>query len=98
MYRHGDLLIVPVASLPGAAVQESRDSVVLAYGEATGHAHRVEQAGAELWQHLNERYLVLARPGRITHEEHAAVELPAGIYQVIRQRVYTPAEIRYVAD
>jgi hypothetical protein len=34
----------------------------------------------------------------VDHEEHATVMLPAGEYQVVRQREYEPAGWRQVAD
>ncbi|MGH7746173.1 MAG: hypothetical protein ACREQ5_15625 [Candidatus Dormibacteria bacterium] len=38
------------------------------------------------------------KPGRLQHEEHGTIELPAGRYAVIRQREYSPEELRQVAD
>ncbi|MGH9523996.1 MAG: hypothetical protein ACRD3E_15850 [Terriglobales bacterium] len=35
---------------------------------------------------------------RIVHEEHAPIVLPPGDYEIVRQREYSPEEIRNVAD
>lgn len=45
------------------------------------------------------RYLeVTGGDATLVHEEHNAVVVPPGTYRLIRQRTYTPAEIRFVAD
>lgn len=43
-------------------------------------------------------YLSSPVPFTVRHEEHAFVELPAGKFQVIRQKEYEPKAVRYVAD
>jgi hypothetical protein len=106
MYRQGDVLLVPVdpAQLPARPAREERDQqgrLVLANGEATGHAHVVAAPTAELLTDPDEverRFLVLATHALLTHEEHASVPLPAGTYQVVRQREYTPMANRDVFD
>jgi hypothetical protein len=72
---------------------------VLARGEATGHAHAVEASRAELYRGRSGRFFLrLAGATVLEHEEHAPIELPAGCYEVIRQREYRPGRIRRVAD
>lgn len=42
--RQGDVLLIPVASIPETAVElqpEPDRPIILAYGEATGHAHSI---------------------------------------------------------
>lgn len=108
MYRQGDILIVPIAedavpaearALP-AAPRDGRGRMVLALGEATGHAHAVLAPGSLLSDPAPQApdYLHLPSGGRLTHEEHAAISLPAGWYQVVRQREYVPGAVRFVAD
>ncbi|MFG3497168.1 hypothetical protein [Streptomyces sp. NPDC047928] len=108
MYRQGDVLIVPIAESavpPGAAdgPQEPRDArgrLVLALGEVTGHAHAVVGPGL-LVRHsgpFGPMLLHLPDGGRVVHEEHAAIPLPKGWYQVVRQREYVPGSVRIVAD
>ena len=38
--------------------------------------------------------------GRVSHEEHGPIPLPAGYYRVVRQREYVPGAVRtrFVAD
>ena len=98
LYRHGDVLLDEVPEVPASA--RPRDGVVLAYGEMTGHSHRVEpREAAELYQHDTSLYLrVTGQPATLLHEEHGPIELRPGVYRVWRQREYTPREIRVVVD
>jgi hypothetical protein len=49
LYRQGDVLLVAVTSPPkDATTVQSGGRIVLASGEATGHAHRVESERAQL--------------------------------------------------
>lgn len=105
MYRQGDVLLVPVESCPPNARTISEGRHVLAEGEATGHAHVVEAPSSRLFQGSgDERFLELGTPSVLRHEEHSAIELPAGSYRVIRQREYVPHSrqtsdrVRYVSD
>ena len=91
LYRHGDVLITSVESIPERA--KSRAGLVLAHGEVTGHAHRVEtDSRAELFELDDDLFLsVLGSPARVVHEEHKPIELAPGRYRVWRQREYDPS-------
>jgi hypothetical protein len=99
IYRQGDVLIRRIKSLPTTKAQP-RLTGILAYGEVTGHAHRVENLQqAEVLEIDKALFLRVGEEGvRVVHEEHAPVTLPAGNYEVEIQREYSPAEIRNVAD
>ena len=97
LYRHGDVLLDSVAAVPEGA--RPRPGVVLAYGEVTGHAHRVEpREAALLFEHEGDLYLRVSQEATLLHEEHRPIVLPPGSYRVWRQREYTPQEIRVVVD
>ena len=106
MYRQGDVLVVPIeeSELPTDLIPAPRDRsgrLVLAYGEATGHAHVASGEGLRLLclpDDLQSMFLHVKQHGRITHEEHGPIALPSGYYRVIRQREYVPGSIRPVAD
>ncbi|WP_405150876.1 hypothetical protein OG589_19040 [Sphaerisporangium sp. NBC_01403] len=108
MYRQGDILIMPVAeeSVPAAvrrapsAPRDARGRLVLALGEATGHAHAVVGPGTLVRGsgQMDPDYLHLPSGGRVVHEEHAAISLPKGWHRVQRQREYMPGAYRVVAD
>ena len=98
--RQGDVLIERVRALPAnAKPQERNGRVVLADGEVTGHAHRVERADvAELYDSDRGTFLTVRETTRAVHEEHGPVTLLPGVYRVTRQREYAPDAIRNVAD
>lgn len=99
--RQGDVFLRKVDAIP-EDVQElvAEDGrLILARGEATGHHHSVDAQQARLCQVKQQMFLmVTARMLQLIHQEHAPLAIPEGIYEVIRQREYTPAEIRRVAD
>ncbi len=104
MFRQGDVLIEKIASVPRGAKRKPLDNgrIILAYGEATGHAH-VVQTDAEAVEvflaELNgETYLSIPQGGQVVHEEHATITLPPGTFKVVRQREYTPTAIVNVSD
>jgi len=95
MVRQGDVLLVPVAAIPGAATPVPRDGgrVVLAYGEVTGHAHAIDSQAARQVEAADGRYLEVAEPATLAHEEHAAIAVAPGTYRIVIQREYTPPDL-----
>ena len=93
--RQGDVFLIAVQSIPEHARPLAREQgrIVLAYGEATGHAHAVRGNGATLVADGDERYLRVASAVTLDHEEHAAIEVPPGTYRVVIQREYVPAAV-----
>lgn len=104
MLRQGDVLLLParVPAIPSSAVPVPRDAgrVILAYGEVTGHAHALLEPEVELWAdaETTTRYLQVDRLSQLVHEEHTALDILPGLYEVRIQREYTPEAIRNVAD
>ena len=98
--RQGDVCLIQVAKLPkGAVAVESKDRVVLAFGEVTGHAHAIyDVTKARLWDVGVERFLQVLEPVSLAHEEHTHKMLEPGIYYLPQQVEYSPAELRRVAD
>ena len=93
MFRQGDVLLVRVDEGRTGELQprDALGRVVLAEGEATGHAHAILEPGADLYgDDLNRRFLEILTEGGVdlVHEEHATIHLPPGTYQVVRQREY----------
>lgn len=95
MYRQGDLLFRVLHSLPEGLIP--RTGRVIVEGEATGHSHCLLQ-GSVLEDAQGELFLEVGEATRVIHQEHHAIELPAGYYRVIRQREYTPERIQRVID
>ncbi|QKQ76372.1 hypothetical protein [Nostoc sp. TCL240-02] len=98
LYRHGDVLIRHIASLPVGA--QKRVGATLAHGEITGHSHRIQQSDAvQLWTNGSDLFLEVKEPSAtLVHEEHRAIELPQGLYRVWRQREYRPDAYVEVVD
>lgn len=96
MYRHGDLLIERIKSIPQDVKQ--RNSNVILEGEATNHFHRLH--GGAILEKGDSVYLRVVEDGNVTHEEHNTIALPVGDYIVTRQREWNPYEraIRQVQD
>jgi len=100
MYRQGDVLIIKASEIPKGVRKEKPQNgrLVLAEGEATGHAHAISAKHAMMYMLGTAMYIRALREAEIEHEEHATIRLPAGDYHVIRQQEYTPEGLRYVAD
>ena len=88
MIRHGDVQVFKVEEIPAEAkLLDGRKE--LAYGEVTGHAHRVDLG--ELFETKNgDLYLKVDRLANLTHEEHKTITLEPGNYRVCVKRQYTP--------
>ena len=97
-YRHGDVMIAKVRSLPKN--KRKLQHTILAHGEITGHSHRIQEHGkASLYETPSGLYLhVEAKQATVTHEEHDPICLKKGYYRVWRQREYSPEEIRVIRD
>ena len=110
LIRQGDVALRTTKQTPTADAKLITDAgrTILAYGEVTGHAHEVivdappmgdDVPAQQLFEEPDgTRLLVVRGPAMLRHEEHAPLAIPAGTYQVIRQREYTPEAIRNVAD
>ena len=101
--RQGDVLLIAVASLPNNAVESTPEGdVILAYGEVTGHAHRIAQTidapKVRVWSAGAERFLQVIGAASLTHEEHAAVVLDRPLYRQIHQVEERGEGVRRVAD
>lgn len=101
LYRQGDVLIRALGNQKPHAERKVRKDGILLHGEVTGHAHRVaDLKAAEVYDVAEGCFLHVSADGgvSIVHDEHAAILLPPGQYQVTRQREYSPEEIRSVMD
>ncbi len=90
-FRQGDVLLVEVEAIPDEAAAESRSGrIVLAWGEATGHAHAIHERDARTFTYEGERFLLTRSRVQLVHEEHGPIEVPEGAWRVIIQREYEP--------
>jgi hypothetical protein len=108
MYRQGDVLVIPVESIPERLdpVGLENGRVVLAHGEVTGHAHAIKAEGAALFRDPKLMAVFMRvsgdAPVALEHDDHGTIMIPPGKYQVVRQREYSPGAVRgafrYVVD
>lgn len=99
-YRQGDVLLTP-AKIPAEAIpSKDCERVVLAEGEATGHAHTINFTREQMDVLLRDKemYLRVRFPIVLRHQEHAKVKVDPGEYLVVRQVEVWLDEVRQVAD
>lgn len=98
-FWQGDLLLVKIEKLPRDI--KKVNTRILALGESTNHAHRLDGGQvcvyeqSDKWRRNFAPTIIveIIDPATLVHvnvmteepADHAAVELPVGIYQVIRQ-------------
>lgn len=81
--QQGDVLLRKIDAMPKGEQKITRKRLVLAHGES-GHSHVIEDDEAELIQ-IGERMLLrLTKPATVVHEEHKAIRLSPGIWEVGR--------------
>ena len=101
IYRHGDVLIKQIEELPRGETKKVT-SQVLAWGEVTGHHHTLSCAEAfTVMQGFNEqKYFELTEPATLTHQEHHALTIAPGAYEIVMEREhdYFNEEMRQVLD
>lgn len=101
--QQGDVLIKKCNVVPDGAkkVYPTQRGYVLAEGEATGHAHRIEEiAGIEFLENDGKFYIVNKKDAVLGHEEHKKITIPAGCWEVSKVREYDhfAEEAREVKD
>src|SRR5579862_4312634 len=90
--RQGDVFIIETKEIPKGAIKKARDNgrVVLAYGEVTGHSHAIAEKECDLLEFEGKAYLVVeAAEAILRHEEHTAIVIPNGTYEVRIQQEYS---------
>jgi hypothetical protein len=86
-HRHGDVALNPVSAEDREPLERGR--IVLALGEATGHAH-VLTGDVVMWSVEGQRYVKVGAQGAtLTHEEHGVQTVAPGTYEVIIQREWS---------
>lgn len=100
-FRQGDVLIERVAAIPSNLAKQKADGrIILAHGEATGHHHSLDMDVADWWkdEKSGDQFLNVKKSAQVVHQEHGPISLTPGKYLVRRQKEYSPAAIRNVAD
>ena len=90
LFRHGDLLIRKVSSIPKTAILTSTN--IIAEGEITGHNHQIV-GSHQVFETLDKQLYFSAKKDIILkHPDHNTLVIPEGHYIVERQRRYNPFE------
>ena len=90
LFRHGDLLIRKVSSIPKTAILTSTN--IIAEGELTGHNHQIV-GSHQVFETLDKQLYFQAEDHvLIKHPDHNTLEIPTGHYIVEHQRRYNPFE------
>ena len=90
LFRHGDLLIRKVSSIPKTAILTSTN--IIAEGEKIGHNHELK-GSQQVFETLDkQRYFQAEDHVLIKHPDHNTLDIPAGQYIIERQRRYNPFE------
>lgn len=90
-YRHGDVDIIAISKPSNLKEVEFTGEYVLAYGEVTGHTHRLVAIKDAVKMYKNEQgELILEVLGEamLKHEEHKQIDLTPGWYKVGNEREY----------
>ena len=92
-YRHGDVNIKAIDSLPeGLEEIKHGGEYIAAYGEVTGHAHRIQIKNPPSMKVLKDKdgkiYLSFEEDAQIVHEEHKKLIIKKGLYVVSHEREF----------
>lgn len=102
----GDIFIRRINALPPGLTRSEpiNGRHVIAHSE-TGHDHYMEMMGVEFWQDPRDpmvAYLSVGVSALLEHarpfDTHESICFDSGIYEIRRQREYTPAGWRRVED
>lgn len=87
--QQGDVIIRSIGKIPAGAtpVSKSTRGFVLAEGEATGHAH-VIQDEIEMYEKDGVLFIRVEKPVTVEHEEHKPVRIESGTYEIGFVREY----------
>jgi len=81
--QQGDVCLKRLNSLPpGKTKVISKNKIVLAEGETTGHFHGLMEKDSELLEIDGVRILNLKKKSTLKHQEHKPITLDAGIWQI----------------
>ena len=100
--QQGDVIISAVSSIPSGAKKVSRKNgrLIVAEGEATGHAHAILDNACEMFEKDGVLYLRSEKDVPIVHEEHVTNVVHAGISEIriVREYDHFSEEAREVKD
>jgi len=103
----GDVMFRRVSVLPTDTVEQKTDGRIVVAHSETGHHHALEPGAAKMFERIERDPMVcfLSIDGKYAdvvhhrpHDTHETVRLLKGIWEVRRQREWTPEGLRRVED
>jgi len=89
-WQQGDVIIRKVSSIQKNGWKERQDKRV-AEGEVTGHAHVVQGPDAYVFEDAKgNRFVESKSDWTLVHEEHNAITMPPGTFEISIVREYNP--------
>lgn len=87
--QQGDVVLRRIEALPeGEKTIISKKHLVLAEGEATGHAHTIDEDESELIAIGEKMILNLKNTATLTHQEHGPITLEPGLWDIGKVQEY----------
>jgi len=99
-YQQGDVLMETVKSIPKEC-EEAQDRGILAYGEVTGHKHRLDDTNIKTYKDSGGNiYFKVEDAVKLKHEEHNTITVAPGIYKswILREKDWLNGMVRKVVD
>ena len=88
LFRHGDLLIREVSSIPASVIPLSTN--IIAEGEKTGHNHELN-GPHRIYEMLDKNlYFEAKQDIELKHPEHNTIRIPKGKYAIVHEREHDP--------
>ena len=88
LFRHGDLLIQEIFSVPSFAKPISTN--IIAEGEKTGHNHELN-GPHRIYEMLDKNlYFEAKQDIELKHPEHNTIRIPNGNYVIVPEREHDP--------
>lgn len=103
----GDVMFRRIDALPSGTVEQPKSGPVVVAHSETGHHHAIDENQARLFERLERDPMVcfLSIDGKYAdvvhhrpHDTHETVRLLKGVWEVRRQREWTPEGLRRVED
>lgn len=92
MARHGDLLVSGIDKLPKGA-KEKKGNVIV----SSSNDHIIEGEG-QIYSQENDIFVKVTGKANLNHNEHKKIDLPVGVYKVVRQIEFNGYENLAVED
>ena len=104
-FRQGDVYLERIDTMNTEGYTKRKPSnnrLVLAYGEVTGHHHSInllETSDVELYENKDgDMLLKINTEAVVEHQEHSAITIAPGKYEVYIQEEYDPEGMKRVQD